>query len=66
MAVKAADTATVVPLSVIEESPIVPEPVNLASAFVVPPGVVTPPPAPAQLPVLIQIVVVEEPGSGNV
>ena len=46
---------TVVPLSVIIESPIAWLPVNLARRFVVPPGVVTPPPTPEQLPTVVQI-----------
>lgn len=48
-------TLTVVPLSVIIESPIVPLAVNLATRLAVPPGVVTPPPTPAQLPTVVHI-----------
>src|SRR5579862_1036888 len=47
---------TVEPLSVIMESPIELPEVNLATLLVVPPTVVTPPPTPAQLPILVQIV----------
>lgn len=46
-------TVMVVPLSVKIESPIVPLAVNLAIVPVVPPGVVTPPPTPAQLPTVV-------------
>src|SRR5882762_6140631 len=49
---------TVVPLSEIIESPMVWAPVNLASALVVPPGVVTPPPTPVQLPTVVQMLYV--------
>lgn len=45
---------TVVPLSVMIESPMAWPPVNLATLLVVPPLVVTPPPTPAQLPVVVQ------------
>jgi hypothetical protein len=46
---------TVVPLSLRIESPMVWEPVNLASLLVVPPGVVTPPPKPTQLATEVQM-----------
>ena len=46
---------TVLPLSVIIESPIVCEPVNLGIVLVVPPAVVTPPPVPTQLPAVVQM-----------
>src|SRR5205823_7851535 len=42
------------PLSVMIESPMVWPAVNLASLLVVPPGVVTPPPTPLQLPAVVQ------------
>ena len=41
-------------------------PVNLAILPELPPLVVTPPPLPAQLPVLRQIVALAAPGSGSV
>lgn len=46
---------TVLPLSLILESPIVLLPVNIASLPLVPPELVTPPPAPTQLPAVVQI-----------
>src|SRR3970282_860765 len=46
------DRVTREPVSVIDASPMVLAPVNLARVFVVPPGVVTPPPKPTQLPVV--------------
>jgi hypothetical protein len=49
---------TVLPLSVIIESPMVVPAVNLASLFVVPPAVVTPPPTPAQLPTVVHMLYV--------
>ena len=47
-------TVTVVPLSVIIESAIVWLPVNLARELAVPPGLVTAPPIPVQLPAVVQ------------
>ncbi len=49
-------TVTVEPSSLMIESPIACAPVNLAMRLVVPPAVVTPPPVPAQLPLLRQTV----------
>lgn len=46
---------TVVPSSLMIELPMVPELVNLAMVLVVPPGVVTSPPTPAQLPAVVQM-----------
>lgn len=53
-AAKVPPTVIVVPLSVRIELPMVPLAVNLAIVPVVPPGVVTPPPTPAQLPTVVQ------------
>lgn len=51
-------TVTVLPLSLMIESTMVCAPLNLAKKFVVPPVVVTPPPEPAQLPLVVQMLYV--------
>jgi hypothetical protein len=52
---KAPAMLTVAPLSLMMELPMVLLPVNLASWFVVPPGVDTLPPTPTQLPAVVQM-----------